>query len=70
MPGGVHFGNSRSRRAQSLRFTSNMSTKSIRVERMAKPAGVVGSGVSYKAVSNFGDEDEVCALTSLSNRRT
>lgn len=44
VPGNVHLGNSRRRRAHSLRLTSKISIKSSNPERTAYPTGVVGSG--------------------------
>ena len=52
VPGNVHFGYSSNKRAHSLRFTSNMSSISMRLERRMNPTGVVGSGVIFAEVSS------------------
>ena len=51
VPGNAHFGYSSNKRAHSLRFTSNMSRMSMRLDRKMNPAGVVGSGVIFETIN-------------------
>lgn len=51
VPGSVHLGYSSNKRAHSLRFTSNMSSMSMRLDRRMNPTGVAGSGVIFETVN-------------------